>query len=99
VICEQGALVFEETQQVGHLLEIGRHVRIVAAEMDIVELDIDDALDAVVELAAFLPVTPARPLARVFVGRRGPGRRRRHVAVFGCAGRLGQRDGERLCCR
>jgi hypothetical protein len=29
-----------------HLLEIGRHGGVVAAEMDVVELDVDDVLDA-----------------------------------------------------
>jgi hypothetical protein len=65
--------------------------------MDIVELDIDDVLDAVVELTGFLVVTPARPLASALVGGHVPGRRRRHVVVLGCAGPLAQRDGERRC--
>jgi len=98
MVGEERALVLEEIQQIGHLLEVGRHIRVVAAEMDIVELNVDDALDAVVELAAFLMVTSARPRVLAFVGRRLPGRRRR-VAVLGCAGRLAQRDGERRCGR
>ena len=37
----------QEIQQAGNLLEIGRHVRIVAAQMDVVELQIDDVLELV----------------------------------------------------
>ena len=69
VIGEQSALVLEEIQQIGHQLEIGRHIRIISAEMDIVELDMDDVLDAVVEPAVFWPFT----LALAFIGRH-PGR-------------------------
>jgi hypothetical protein len=51
VIGEDRALLLKEIQQVGHLFEVGRHVRIIAAQMHIVELDIDYVLDAVGEMA------------------------------------------------
>src|SRR5262249_50124441 len=47
----EGALALQEAQQVGHLLEVGRHVRVVALDVDVVELDVDDVLDAVAEVA------------------------------------------------
>jgi hypothetical protein len=43
--CLQGS------EQTGHLLEVGGHIWVVAAEMDIVELNVDDVLDAVAEIA------------------------------------------------
>jgi hypothetical protein len=51
MIGEDGALLLQEVQQVRHLFEVGRHVRIVAGQMHIVELDIDDMVDAVGEMA------------------------------------------------
>ena len=50
---KERALVFEEVQQIGHLLEVGGHVRVVAPKVDVVELDVDDVLDTVIELAGF----------------------------------------------
>src|ERR1700730_16666540 len=47
MVGEKRALLLQEMQQVGHLLKIRRHVRIVAAQMDIVELNVDDVLRAV----------------------------------------------------
>jgi hypothetical protein len=41
---------FEEVEQIRHLLEVGRNVRVVAAKMNIVELNVDDVLDAVAEV-------------------------------------------------
>jgi len=45
VVGEQGAVVADEVEQARHLLEIGGDVRVVAAEMRVVELDVDDVLD------------------------------------------------------
>jgi hypothetical protein len=52
MIGENGALSAQEIEEVGYLLEVGWHVRIVAAEMHVVELDVDDVLDAVGEMAS-----------------------------------------------
>ena len=41
------AVILQEVQQMRHLLEIGRHVRIVAAQMDVIERQKDNALDFV----------------------------------------------------
>src|SRR5262245_37212782 len=41
----QRAVVPDEVEQVGHLLQIGWHVRVVASEMHVVEDDVDDVLD------------------------------------------------------
>ena len=60
---KERALDFEEVQQIGHLLEVRRHVRVVPTEMDIVELDIDDVLDAVIELAEFFVRSRGGPRA------------------------------------
>jgi len=60
---KERALVFEEVQQIGHLLEVRRHVRVVPTKMDIVELDIDDVLDAVIELAGFFVRSRGGPRA------------------------------------
>src|SRR6185312_321102 len=48
MVGEQGALLFEEIQQIGHLLEIGRDVRVVASQVNVVELKVDDVLDGMV---------------------------------------------------
>jgi hypothetical protein len=53
VVREKCPVVLEEIQQIGGLLEVGRHVRVVAPKVDIVEMDVDDVLDAVIELAGF----------------------------------------------
>jgi hypothetical protein len=37
-------LTFEKVQQVGHLFEIGRHVGVIADEMRVIELNIDNML-------------------------------------------------------
>ena len=47
MIGKKRALLLQEMEEIGHLLEIRRHVRIVAAKVDIVELEINDMLDAV----------------------------------------------------
>jgi hypothetical protein len=41
----QGSLVLKELQQVGHLLQVGRHIWVVAPQVHIVELNVDDVLD------------------------------------------------------
>jgi hypothetical protein len=61
MVCEQRPLVFKKTQQVGHLFEVGRHVRVVPAQMDIIELNEDDMLDAVFEAT---PILGRRPFWR-----------------------------------
>src|SRR2546425_1060445 len=40
----QPALVLDEVEQVGHLLEVRGHVGVVAGEVDVVELDVNDVL-------------------------------------------------------
>ena len=40
-----------EVQKIGHLLQVGRRIRIVAREMYIIELDVDDVFDSVAEVA------------------------------------------------
>src|SRR6202011_1323170 len=42
VVGVQGAVVLDEVEQVRHLLEVGRNVRVVTLEMCVVELDVDD---------------------------------------------------------
>src|SRR6516164_2859152 len=54
MVGEKGTVVLEEIQQMWDLLEVGRHVRVIPPKMDVVELDIDDVLDAVIELAVAL---------------------------------------------
>jgi hypothetical protein len=74
MIGEQRALLLHEMQQIGHLLEIRRHFRIVAAQMDVVELDIDDVLDA---------VAMRSELAAGGVGRGDAGSQERHQRACG----------------
>ena len=45
MIAADDAIALEEVEKVRHLLEIRRHVRIVAPQMNVVEHDIDDMLD------------------------------------------------------
>ena len=47
MIGEECTVLFEEAQEIGHLFQVRRHVRIVPAKMHVVELDVDDALDPV----------------------------------------------------
>ena len=58
-LLSQRAVVLNEVQQVRHLLEVGRDVRVVPPEVDVVELELDDVLDAVGERAV-----PARAPGR-----------------------------------
>ena len=44
---EHGAVLLQEVQQVRHLLEVGRDVRVVPREVDVVEDDVDHVRDAV----------------------------------------------------
>ena len=52
VVGQQCALTFQEIQKVGHLLEVGRHIGVVTAQMHIVELNLHDMGDAAAETAA-----------------------------------------------
>ena len=52
VVGEQRAVAADEVQQVRHLLEVRRDVPVVPQEVRVVELDLDDVLDAVGERAA-----------------------------------------------
>jgi hypothetical protein len=45
VVRQQRTVAGQKGDQIRHLLEVGRHVRIVAREVDVVELDLDDVLD------------------------------------------------------
>ena len=45
VIVEHGAIADEEVVEARHLLDVGRDIRIVAPEVDVVELELDDMLD------------------------------------------------------
>jgi len=46
VIGEQHSVALEELQQIGHLLQIRGHVRVIAAQVHVVELDLDHVLEA-----------------------------------------------------
>src|SRR6266700_1515278 len=45
MVAADDAIALDEIEQVRHLLEIRRHIRIVAPQMNVVEYDIDDPLD------------------------------------------------------
>ena len=45
MVGEQHTIVLNEIEQIGHLLEVGRHIGIVAAQMHIVELDMHDVFN------------------------------------------------------
>jgi len=47
VVRQQRAVPADEVQQVRHLLQIGRDVRVVPQEMHVVEDQVDDVLDVV----------------------------------------------------
>jgi hypothetical protein len=40
VVGKESAIAFQEVEQVRHLLEVGRNVRVVSAEVDIVKLNV-----------------------------------------------------------
>ena len=48
---EERAIAGEKVQQMRHLLQVGRDVRIVAVEVDVIELQINDVLHAARRLA------------------------------------------------
>src|SRR5207302_1673691 len=45
VVVQDGPVADQEVVEVGHLLDVRRDVRVVAPEMDVVELELDDMLD------------------------------------------------------
>src|SRR5689334_18010720 len=45
LLAQKRAIGGQEIEQVRHLLQVGWHVRVVAAEVHVVELEIDDVLD------------------------------------------------------
>jgi hypothetical protein len=45
VVGEQRAVVHDEVEQVRHLLQVGRDIWIVPAEVHVIELDVDDVFD------------------------------------------------------
>jgi hypothetical protein len=47
VVRVQRAVVPDEVQEVRHLLQVGGNLRVVTAEMGVVELDVDHPLDVV----------------------------------------------------
>ncbi len=51
VVRHPRAVVLEELQQARHQLQVRRDVRVVPEEMDVVENELDDVLDAIAELA------------------------------------------------
>ena len=48
MIAADDAVVLHEIEQIGHLLEVRRHIGIVPPQMHVVELDVHDMLDTVV---------------------------------------------------
>src|ERR1700739_3102400 len=47
MISAEGAVFLQEVEQMRHLLKIRGYIRIVATQMDVVELKVDDPLDLV----------------------------------------------------
>jgi hypothetical protein len=56
---------------VGHLLQVGRDVRVVAPKVGVVELDVDDVLDVVAAAMAETARKPALASARNWRARLG----------------------------
>src|ERR1700722_13970049 len=48
LVADQRAVAGDEPEQVWHLLEVAGHVRVVPAEVHVVELDVDDVADRVI---------------------------------------------------
>jgi hypothetical protein len=48
IIREQGAVITNKIKQTGHLLQIRRHVRVIASKVGVIELDVDHMLDFIV---------------------------------------------------
>ncbi len=80
VVRVERAVVLQEVQQMRHLLEIRRDVRVVPQEVDVVELQIDDVLDLslVAELASGRTRSRLRALFSVNPLRSARERGRRH---------------------
>jgi hypothetical protein len=51
MVGQKGPVPFEKVKQIGHLLEVGRHVGVVAPEVNIIELEVDDMFYPVAEIA------------------------------------------------
>ena len=51
IVCQERSVAADEVEQVRHLLQVGRDVRVVPPEMGVVELHVDHVFDAVAELA------------------------------------------------
>ena len=73
LVADHRAVAGDEVEQVGHLLQVARHVRIVASQVDVVEHDAHDVLDTVA--------------LAVQVAAGGPGARAGRVAGADAAGR------------
>src|SRR5712691_9213223 len=57
VVCQERAVAADEVQEVGHLLKVGWHVRVVAQEMHVVEDEVDNMLDVAL---GRIKMTPTR---------------------------------------
>ena len=73
VVRHPRAVVLDELHQARHHLQVGRDIRVVAEEVDVVERDLDDVLDAVPEPAPVRRISGRRTDAR----RAGPRSERR----------------------
>ena len=82
VVVAHGAVVGQEVEQVGHLLEVGGHPGAVGGEVGVVEDDRDDVLDAVVQRTALGLVCRAGCLMRRCGG--GDQNLHRHERSHGC---------------
>ena len=77
IIRQQRAVVLDEIEQVRHLLEIGRHVRVVTQEVSVVELDVDDVLDRTLGRLELATGRRGRCPDHLHRGRHGQGRGRK----------------------
>jgi hypothetical protein len=48
IVGQHGAVALDEIQEVRHLLQVGWNVRVVAREVDVVELDVNNVLDGTI---------------------------------------------------
>ena len=78
-LVSERAVVLDEVEQVRHLLEVGRDVRVVPQEVHVVELEVDDVLDRAV---LRLKLQDRSAAAAVAVSAQ-PGRRRTAVDQSG----------------
>src|SRR5262249_13791936 len=90
MVRQHRAVALDEVDQGRDLLEVGEHVRVVPREVDVVEGDVDDVLDAVAELAR---LERRRRGARDRGGRRGGAGRRARTLGGGRDLRGGRRLG------